>query len=296
MSDKKSNVSTRISILLLVVLGLLLLLDVFTEYLLKNITNLEKILIYVVIFIIPIIVYLRLNKYKASRALGLRHFKLRYLPFVLLAGVSISIICSFINVLNNVLLSRFGLNTAVTSTVSFSSDSPIVIAMSLVLLPALCEELLIRGVALYEYGKYGVAVSVLMTSVIFALFHGSPATMLSLFAAGVIYAVMTHLFRSVWPAFICHAINNALAVYISYHSDFIKYLASDVLFIIIIIAVICLVFYFTLRLGENIADELGGKNRLKTNVRKLAYGDPLKSVYIWIFLAVSIYISIRRFI
>lgn len=293
---KKNNISNKIALLLLVVLGLLLLLDVFTGLFLKNITNLEKILIYIVIFIIPMIVYTAVNKYKPGTLLRMRHFKIKYLPFVLLLGLSVSVICALINALSAAMLSRFGLETNVTSTIGFSSDSPLVIAISGVFMPALCEEFLIRGAALTEYGKYGVSVSVLLTSVIFALFHGSPVTMLSLFGAGVVYAVITHLFKSIWPAVICHCINNALAVYIAHNGDFISYLISDVLFIIILIAVICLVFYFTLKFGERVVDELSNKKRLRTNVRSLVYGEPLGSVYIWLFFAISIFICVRRFL
>ncbi len=281
---------------MLVVLALLVMLDVFTQYFLKDITNLEKILIYIVIFLIPIFVYIKLNKYKTRTTLRLHHFKMRYLPFILLAGITLSVVCALLNVICSALFSRFGLPTLVTSTVNFSSDSPFVIFVSAVFMPALCEELLIRGVALTEYEKYGIPVSVFMTSLIFALFHGSPVTFVSLFVAGAAYAVMTYLFKSVWPSFICHAINNLIAVFISYNSDFLGYLLTDILFVIMIIALVVLVLYFTLKLAENVVDELGNKNRLKTNTKKLVYGEPLASPYIWLFLAISIYLTVRRFL
>ncbi len=296
MSEKKQFVSNRISLLLFVVMAFLVALDICTGYFLKNITNLEKILIYIVIFLLPIIVYLRTNKYKASKALKLRHFKVKYLPFVFLLGISVSVICALINMGSAAILSSIGVPVGETSTVTFSSDSILVIVIANVIMPALCEELLLRGITLSEYEKYGVAISVIMTSVVFSLFHGSVVTMPSLFLAGACYAVITFLFNSVYPAIICHIINNAIAVYISYNSDFLAYLAQDVIFIIIVIAVLFIILYITLKLAEDVIEDFGHKKRLKTDTRKLVYGDPLTSPYIWLFAALAIFTAVRNII
>lgn len=294
MSDKKRYISNRISLLLLTVLTLLLALDICTGLFLKNLTNIEKVAIYIVIYIIPMAVYIRLSRAKASKMLGLSVVKLRYLPFILLFGLSTSIICALINMGSGALLGNLLNITPSDTTVSFVSDRVYVLVITSVILPAVCEELLIRGIALGEYSKYGVSVSVIMTSVIFALFHGNVTAIPSLFVAGVFYAVITHLFKSVWPAMICHIINNALSLYITLNRDFILYLFDDIIFIVIIICLLFVILYTTLRLLERVIDDLGNKRRLRTNTKKLAYGDPLGSVYIWVFLAVSIFICVRN--
>ncbi len=295
MTKKSQNtIAKKISLLLLIILSMLFLMDALSGYLLKNITNLHKILIYCVIFLIPIFIYIRKNKYKASEICKLSHVKLRYLPFIILFGLSVSIISALINAASSAVLSNFFDISIPTSTVVFASENPFVIGLTHVFLPAFCEELLIRGVALSEYEKYGVSVSVLITALIFSLFHGSAVTFLSLFVAGVFYAVLTHLFKSVWPAILCHCINNALSVYISYHSDYIKYLADDFIFAAILCVVIFVILYLTLRFTENLIDDLGDKKRLKTNTRKLVYGEPLASLYIWVFIILSVIFSIKN--
>ena len=294
MSSKKRYISNRISLLLLIVLTMLLLLDVFSGLVLKKLSAIQKLGIYIVIYIIPIIVYAKKSKTKTTRMVSLSFVKLRYMPFVLLFGLSTSIICAFINVGTTAAIGKF-INQGVTdSTVTFDSDSLFITLLASVILPAVCEELLLRGIALTEYSKYGVSVSVIMTSVIFALFHGNVMALPSLFVAGVFYAILTHLLKSVWPAIICHVINNALAFYISTHSDFINYLLDDALFLVIFICVLFIILYLTLRLTEGIIDDFSGKKRLKTNTKRLAYGDPMGSLYIWIFFALSIFICVRN--
>lgn len=131
-------------------------------------------------------------------------------------------------------------------------------------------------------------ISVIMTSLVFSLFHGSLLTIPSLFVAGVFYAVLTHLFKSVYPAIICHCINNGLAVYISLNRDFVSYLLGDVIFVIILIIVLFAVLYLTLRLTENVIDDLGDKKRLKTNRRALVYGDRSRQYLYGCFLRLAL--------
>ncbi len=294
MSEKKRYISNRISLLLLTVLTLLLALDIFTGLFLKNLTNIEKMAIYVIIYIIPMAVYIRLSKVKATRIMGLSFIKFKYLPFILLFGLSTSIICALINAGSAAVFASFLDITPQETTVDFVSDRVFVLVITSVLLPAVCEELLIRGIALSEYARYGVSVSVIMTSIVFALFHGNVTAIPSLFVAGVFYAVLTHLFKSVWPAIICHVINNGLSLYIALNTDFLRYLLSDVIFIVVIVCLLFIVLYITLRLLERVIDDLGSKRRLKTNVKQLAYGDPLGSIYIWVFFALSIFICVRN--
>ena len=293
---KKRFVSTKIAALLFFILTLLLTLDFLSPYLLKNITNLHKILIYLVIFILPTEIYIRANRYKRAQTLKLKFVKIKYLPFIILFGLSTSVICALINVGIAALAGGLWDIRSAASTVGFVSENPFITALTLVFMPAICEELLIRGLALSEYEKYGVSVSVIMTSLVFSLFHGSLLTVPSLFIAGVFYGVLTHLFKSVYPAMICHCINNALAVYISLNRDYVSYLLGDVIFLIIAALVLFAVLYLTLRLTESVIDDLGDKKRLKTDRKKLVYGDPLKSVFIWLFFAVSIAAAVWKII
>jgi membrane protease YdiL (CAAX protease family) len=292
---RKKQVSGRVAGLLFFVLLLLCTLNLLPPSIMKHLTNLHKILLYLVIFILPMLIYIKTNRYKISNALNLHHVKVKYLPFIILFGISTSVICMLINMGSLAILENFGIQKLPTSTVNFVSPTPAVTILTSIIMPAVCEELLIRGVALTEYGKYGVAVSVFITSLVFSLFHGSVVNLVSLFVAGIFYAVITYLFKSVWPAIFCHAINNALAVYINHNLEYIKYLFDDTIFVIILIAAVFVILLITLKLTENVVDELGNKGRLKTSARSLVYGEPLSSAYIWLFFILSVIICLKNF-
>ena len=286
--SKRKDLSKEISGLLLVILTLLLGLS-FGKQWLPALSAGWTCLIYLVIYILPMLIYIRKNRYKKRSALRLKFVSPRYWLFILLFGLSVCLLCTLINVGTNafaasVLHLRFQNNI-----VDLSGANPASLIITSVLLPAFCEELLLRGLVQSEYEKYGVTVGVLLTSVIFALFHTSPAQLPSLFIAGVCYGVLTVLFRSVWPAFFAHAINNGVAVLLARHNDFFRYLFQDKLFLILFVVACFLLLIFTLKLMESAVSDLLGKNRqFKKSTRSLAYGDPLLSPWIWLFALLCI--------
>lgn len=78
------------------------------------------------------------------------------------------------------------------------------------LAPAICEELLCRGVVLSGLRRsLGPVAAVLISSLLFALMHGSPWRFLPQAAVGVVLAVLTLRSASILPAMLLHASYNA---------------------------------------------------------------------------------------
>jgi len=83
----------------------------------------------------------------------------------------------------------------------------------LVLVPALCEELLVRGaIARGLRPRLGLLGAALVSSAYFALLHGSLARLPITFALGIVLALATLRSGSLWPAILIHAGNNLAAV------------------------------------------------------------------------------------
>ena len=242
-----------------------------------------------VIYLIPILIYTKTHRYKKRYALRLKFVSPRYWLFVLLFGLSVCLICTLINVGTTAFVRSVFHITFQPNIVDLSGKSSASLILTSVLLPALSEELLLRGLVQSEYEKYGITIGVLLTATVFALFHTSPTQLPSLFVAGVCYGVLTVLFRSVWPAVFAHAINNGVALLIARNTEFIRYLFQDELFLILFVLVCFLVLIFTLKMLETaVSDQLGKHRTLQKSTRSLAYGDPLLSPYIWIFAALCI--------
>lgn len=288
MSGKRKDISKDISALLLIILTLLLGLSICSQWLPSMGPGLTA-LIYGVVYFVPMLIYIKRHRYKARNALRMKLVPPKYWIFILLFGLSVCLLCTLINIGSGALFRAVFKVEFRNSIVDLSSTSTLGLVISSVLLPAFTEELLLRGLVQGEYEKYGTTIGVLLTALLFALFHTNPTHIPSLFVAGVCYGVLTLLFRSAWPAFFAHAVNNGVAVFVATQTDFVRYILQDKLFVILAVLVCFLILIFTLKMLETaIRDQLGKFGKAKKSTRSLAYGDPLMSPWIWIFAVLCI--------
>lgn len=85
--------------------------------------------------------------------------------------------------------------------------------LNIALIPAICEELLFRGYILRAFEKsWGPIVAVLISGLIFGMFHIQLGNIFPLATLGVVLALMTWLSGTLWPAVVAHFINNGAAV------------------------------------------------------------------------------------
>ncbi|GAA3679513.1 type II CAAX endopeptidase family protein [Streptomyces iranensis] len=73
------------------------------------------------------------------------------------------------------------------------------------------EEFAFRGVISTALNRYGAWVSVIGSTVIFALAHGINLAMIPALVVGTINGILLVRTKSVWPGVIVHAVNNGLA-------------------------------------------------------------------------------------
>lgn len=79
--------------------------------------------------------------------------------------------------------------------------------------PAFCEELLFRGYILRNFQRSMVPwAAILLSGIIFGLFHVRFTQFIPLATLGVLLAWLTITTRSIWPAVIAHFVNNAGSV------------------------------------------------------------------------------------
>jgi uncharacterized protein len=81
------------------------------------------------------------------------------------------------------------------------------------LVPAVCEEVLFRGQIQSAFEKsWGVMYAIVLSGIVFGLFHLQLPNLFPLAALGMLLALMTWLSGSLWPAILAHFINNGAAV------------------------------------------------------------------------------------
>ena len=88
--------------------------------------------------------------------------------------------------------------------------------LALALLPALVEELFFRGALLSGLEKWGQGAAILVSSLCFALVHGSAANFLGPLVAGLLFGYLTVITGSLWPAVVGHLCNNLVYLWMGY--------------------------------------------------------------------------------
>lgn len=85
--------------------------------------------------------------------------------------------------------------------------------INIALVPAFAEEFLFRGYILRAFEKsWGIITAIILSSLIFGLFHLQLTNLLPLATLGGMMAVLTWISGSVWPAVLAHFLNNGAAV------------------------------------------------------------------------------------
>jgi len=81
------------------------------------------------------------------------------------------------------------------------------------LLPALCEEILFRGLLLGSTRRFvGAPGAVLVSAILFAAVHPIPVVLPPIFLLGLLLGTLTALSRSILPAVAVHFLNNFLVI------------------------------------------------------------------------------------
>lgn len=85
--------------------------------------------------------------------------------------------------------------------------------INIALVPALCEEVLFRGYIFRAFEKsWGIIAAIIVSGFVFGLFHIQLTNLLPLASLGMLFALMTWLSGSLWPAIAAHFINNGASV------------------------------------------------------------------------------------
>lgn len=79
--------------------------------------------------------------------------------------------------------------------------------------PAICEEVLYRGYVMRSFEKsWGIAPAIIVSGLLFGLYHVQLSNLLPLATIGIILAYVTWVSRSLYPAILAHFINNGGSV------------------------------------------------------------------------------------
>ena len=148
-------------------------------------------------------------------AIGLRGARPRFFA----AAIAIGTTTWYVNAwLVSWLVRRFAISNAEIDHLKGLVESPPLVeglAMFAVL-PAICEELVFRGVLARSLGRHrSLAAAAAISGVVFAAYHLSLVQAVPTLTLGALLAVIAIRADSIGPSVVAHALNNAIAIAIS---------------------------------------------------------------------------------
>lgn len=94
--------------------------------------------------------------------------------------------------------------------------------------PAICEEIMCRGVLMRGYEKYGKTVAIIISAILFSSLHRNIESLAGIFLIGLILGYVVYVTNSIFAGMIVHFTNNAIAVSVAYWLNiFAKMMGTD---------------------------------------------------------------------
>ena len=107
--------------------------------------------------------------------------------------------------------------TSVTSGIQVDSFGKLLMYTILIgIMPALCEELLFRGLVLNGLARYGKNLAVFGSAFFFMIMHGNPDQTVHQFILGVIFGYIVYYTGNIWITIIIHFCNNFFVLLINF--------------------------------------------------------------------------------
>ena len=167
-------------------------------------------------FLIPTLLYLKIEGWPCISRLRLSPPQL---PALALVPIAIPLIVSG-GLLVGIVFGRmsafagsFTLYDTFVSQNNRNTAEVFHLILTYAVLPALCEELIFRGVVCQEYEKHGLPSAIILSSLLFAMLHFNFPKLPTFFYAGLILAMVLYATRSLFCSMLVHFAYNLFGLF-----------------------------------------------------------------------------------
>lgn len=165
-------------------------------------------------FISVVLVYSKIRKYDLVCVAKIKG-KLNVAQIALLPIIAIATILVFLPLANawTAFLNVIGYRGAGVAMPDYSNVGVYFLSLLLMaVLPAIGEELLIRGNLFAGLSTRNIWFGILMSALLFSLMHANPVQTVHQFGLGIVLAVVVALSQSLWAGVIVHFFNNFISI------------------------------------------------------------------------------------
>lgn len=153
------------------------------------------------------------NKNKENKILS-KPNPIKIIVYILISIVAFFVLYPIVNCADS-LISKLGIKLN-TISYNLTTANYFISIISLVLLPAICEELLFRGLIFKGLKPYGKTLSIMLTSVMFAIYHMSISQLVYPILFGCLLTAVMYKENNILYCILMHTVNNFIALTFSY--------------------------------------------------------------------------------
>ncbi|MCM1992109.1 CPBP family intramembrane glutamic endopeptidase [Oceanirhabdus seepicola] len=162
--------------------------------------------------LIPCIVFMLANKMNIKKTLKLNPMKISDVLRVILLAI---VILPITGLISKIASGIFGSPISEVITDIVSSNTFPYLFFVIAITPAICEEVIMRGVVLDSYKKFGFKKAVILNGILFGMLHMNFHQFFYTAFLGTIFAIVVWYTKSIFASMIMHLVNNGLSVAMS---------------------------------------------------------------------------------
>ncbi len=161
-------------------------------------------------------------------------------------------IMAVIQIILGIVFEKLGLNYDVIDKANlYNFDTTFQKILSFIyiaVLPAIFEELYVRGAVLSFSKKYGEVFAVIASALLFAAIHMNISQAIFAFLAGVIFAILTLKTNSLVPSMLLHFLNNGYSAFeLIFHENKVVLMSINLIYLLLIIVGIIAIIVFLVK-------------------------------------------------
>ena len=194
----------------LIIILLQLFLPIHLMFKWFNITDTKLMLLisHIITFIFPAIIYLVITRQSAKDVLKLNKLYFKDTLLIILLAFVCQPIMTFFS-----LLSQFFFENEIGNFVTGIVNSPYIILLLLIaVLPAVTEEITIRGIVLSGYEDKNIYLSCIITGLLFGIMHLDPQQFLYAAVLGFVLALVVRITNSLFASALIHFFINGTSI------------------------------------------------------------------------------------
>lgn len=169
-----------------------------------------------IIILLPSLLLIKSNKLSIKKTLRLNKISLKQILLVIIITVFTYPLAVFAQGIFLTILDAFAEFAPNVLPVSTDPKGLLYGLFVMSITPGICEEIMFRGVILNAYDKLGYKKGILITALLFGIFHFNLVNFIGPLILGIVFGIMVYRTNSLYSSIIGHTLNNAIAVGILY--------------------------------------------------------------------------------